>query len=79
MRSCLVTVKVLLIVLKDIKSDDGLEVETCCPIDYTVVMCLTVLSQNTHSSLVMSLCYSTTKRNIILVEKNRTIQRTKRD
>lgn len=36
-----------------IRSDGGLEAETCCPIDYIVVLYVTVLSQNTYSLLVM--------------------------
>lgn len=43
--SCLVAVKVVLIVLKETRPDDGFEkADTCHVIDYIVVLCVTVLS-----------------------------------
>jgi len=39
--------------LAEIRSDNGLEAETCCPVDYTVVICVTVLSRNIYSLLVV--------------------------
>jgi hypothetical protein len=40
--------KVLLIVPVEIRPEDGLEkVETCRPIDYVVVLCVTALSRHT--------------------------------
>ena len=47
--SCLVAVKVVLIVLKEIRHDDGFEkADTCRVIDYILVLCVTVLSRNTQ-------------------------------
>jgi hypothetical protein len=46
--SCLVAVKVVLTVLKETRPDNGFEkADTCCVIDYIVVLCVTVLSRNT--------------------------------
>jgi hypothetical protein len=43
----LAAVKVLLIVLKEIRPDNGfVKAETCRVIDYIVVACVTILSRN---------------------------------
>jgi len=46
--SCLLVFKVVLIVLKETRPDDGFEkADICRVIDYIVVLCVTVLSRNT--------------------------------
>ena len=52
--------KVLFIVLKEIRPDDGLEkVETCRLIDCIVALCASVLSRNTYFTVfIIFLIYS---------------------
>ena len=56
--SCLVAVKILLTILEEIRSDDGLEkAETCRLINYTVVLCVTYY-QEIHTVLSNQVMYN---------------------